>query len=176
MILETACDVIRNCLEQRVDYTAGDIVDLKGSGNDTLLIPQMPVVNLESVIRDDLDDVLDPEDYRLWDRQRLRTTAHGDTWHPWHVYSVTYDHGWALLPEDVDEDAGIFRVPGPLRMTALEVAAVGLVAGRTGVGGVRREQIGRYSYELDDQVNSVVLTVNDEQEYAISYYKSGAEE
>ena len=147
--MEAACDCIRLYIDQNVDYKANDSISIPGSGTTALILPQMPIVSVSSITKDDDEDEVDDTTYHVEGRSRVVLNSGWNKWLRSSWYTVVYSHGYALTQADVDEDSGIYRVPATLRLRALEVAATALVSGVTGVGGVKSESIGRYSYEMD---------------------------
>jgi hypothetical protein len=163
LYMEAACDCIRLYIDQQVDYETGDTVVLSGTGTTTLMLPEMPVIEVSSITKDDDAAPIDLTTYIQQGRSQIHLID-GNVWLPTSRYTVVYSHGWALTALDEDTEAGILRIPATLRLRALEVAATALVSGTTGVGGVKKEAIGRYSYELADTGSGVYVGLTEEQE------------
>lgn len=164
LYMEAACDCIRLYIDQQVDFQEDETIVVSGTGTTTLLLPEMPIVEITSITKDDDDDPVDPTTYQRQGRSQIHLID-GCVWLPSSRYTIVYSHGWALTAEDVDAGEGILRVPAALRLRALEVAATALVSGTTGVGGVKAEAIGRYSYEMAPESSSgVYVGLTSEQE------------
>lgn len=155
VVCDAACQLIRDEIDQVVNYVSSDEVILQGRQRDLLIVPEVPIVAVASVTIDDGDPLVEDTDFRVVNErtmiQRLSDGAadsdvvwETDTW-----ITVSYSHGWVVDENQVDLPNGLEHVPSSIRMVALSLAAAGMVAGRTGVGGVKSETLGRYRYDLD---------------------------
>lgn len=95
---------------------SGDVVTLYGDCTDRLLLPGAPVLTVTSVTVDG-DPLTAGTDYKVRrDAGVLRRM--GSAWPDWAEVTVTYDHGYDPIPEDIsevviDQARTIFRVqPG----------------------------------------------------------------
>lgn len=159
LVLEAACQSVRDFLSQQIDYVEADeVVFLPRTTRETLKLPQLPVVEIVSVQVENDDAVLDADQYELQGRSYLRRVD--DYWYKDYRVTVVYSHGWATTMDDVDEAGGIYRVPSPIRQKALELAASGLTVSATSGGGtVTSETIGNYSYTTAESATTgMVIT------------------
>lgn len=149
--LDASCDNIRKTVEQDLDFVADDEVTLDGTGQDYLLLPEMPIYSVSSVIQhhpfssdialaEGTDWVLDKEDGTLKSAfLSVYTSPRSQFTLGRQNYTVTYSHGYVTdssvpgLPADVQE------WPSSLRLVALQLATriyeQGIVASET-VGSV----------------------------------------
>lgn len=112
--LDSACSEIRKYCSQTFDLIEGDTLVLHGTGRSTLLLPELPVVAVNTVTIDDgLTTELAITDFRV-DLQdgvlyRPPTTATTSWWcgirAVWPAgflnITVDYDHGYATIPPDL---------------------------------------------------------------------------
>lgn len=173
--LDAACQTVRDELHLQVNYLEGDEVRLDGTGTRSLILPELPVIDVAEV-RDENGDVVDPDRYD-WD-YRTGILWHKD-WHWWwgHLnHTVTYTHGWALAEAGVSTDPVIERVPSSIRLVALRLASAIYRATQasTGAGGaIQSKTIGSYSYTLSESaalsLASQTLTDEDQATLAAWY-------
>lgn len=103
--LESASALIRSSLRQWVELVEDDVVILDGLGQEGLLLPQIPVVEVTDVtILDVTDTILTPDEWHL--------DAAGILWRvPRYCWpfswpsqrgnvQVTYTHGYAVIPDE----------------------------------------------------------------------------
>lgn len=99
-IIAEAETTVRGELDQEVDAVVGDVAGLVGNGRDIILLPQMPVTAVTSVAVD--GDLLEEGvDYR-WNRYGILTRLEG-CWPLDADVTVTYDHGYAVVPRAVKQ-------------------------------------------------------------------------
>lgn len=170
MSIDAACDVIRDEIDQVINLVVDDIVVLDGRQRDMLIPGQVPIVAVTEITIDGGTPLIEGTDFRVVNErtmiQRLSSGAPDDdvVWSRETAISITYTHGWAVTEDAVDTPSGIFRVPSSIRMMALSLAAGGMVAGTVGVGGVKSEKIGTYSYTLaDNQTGSSGMMLTESQ-------------
>ena len=139
--LDAACQAIRDYLGQQLDYIVNEVVRLHGTGRRTILLPQLPVnaVDAVSIVDNGTTTVLVAADWWV-DRQSgvlFRVGTNGDRW-PAGIanITVTYDHGYAVVPSSI-------------RQVAISVASR-LYTEATLTPGMRSEQLGASSYVRDD--------------------------
>jgi hypothetical protein len=160
MMADSACQMIRDEIDQLINYVEDDVVTLDGKDRNMLVPPELPIVDVTEITIDGGDPLVADDDYRVVNErtmiQRLSSGVPDDdvVWSRETAIQVTYSHGWVVSEDAVDVPAGKIRVPSSLRAVALSLAALGLVAGRTGVGGVSSETIGRYKYTIDSSSSS----------------------
>lgn len=162
LMLELASDLVRDELDQRIDLVDGDTVDLLGTGTRVVLLPELPVVEVDSVTvigeGTVADDLLDGPDA---DRPEYRAELGHDgrvgilrrlagCWPAGRTIRVVYSHGYAL-----DGSGGSTEVPGSIRLAVVRAAARGYVNPE----GVTQESIGRYAVTY--QTVGLVLTATD---------------
>lgn len=115
--IDSACESVRTFTRRRWNYVEDDVITLNGSGTDTVLIPEWPVIG-DVLLELDGTEVTD----FVVQTSRLVRLA----WTVWPLgianLSLTYSHGYAVTEADVDPD-GPERVPSDVREVALAVAA-----------------------------------------------------
>lgn len=142
--LAASCEAIRSYTGQDLDFVAGDVVALDGTGRRGLILPQMPALVVNAVTIDKgLTSELVVTDFDLGFGGILRRTGFQDAppsqwWCPRPVRSwplglknvtVDYDHGYRLIPFE-------------LKMIAIQVARSNIAI----TPGFLSETIGGYSY------------------------------
>ncbi len=145
--LDSACQIVRSYLGQLVNLVEDDEVRLDGSGQDALLLPELPVVEVTTVIESDgtTDTTLtEDEDYIVGGAGILWRV--GQNWcYGKRNITVTYSHGWSVVePPFSLSDPDLETVPTDIRRVALEVAARSFAAAAS--GGLTSENIGDYAY------------------------------
>jgi len=155
--LDAACQVVRDELHRDVNYLGDDEVVLDGTGTDTFILPQRPVVEVTEILED--GDVVDPDDYQVDGPKGLVRLFDGCWLWGKGTLAVTYDHGWALSEEAIGADPRLSRVPSSIRAVALRLAGglyrttqVSVAVG----GNVTEETIGSYNYKLDTATASTL--------------------
>lgn len=132
--VEAACTLLRNSAGQQLDLQEDEEVLVDGSGTDTILLPELPVVDVSevsyvSVVPDTLIELEAETDY-LVDRRNGALVRRSSTtfWSEGRgKYKVTYSHGFETIPAD-------------LRALALTVAARLYEQ-----GVIKQETVGGYS-------------------------------
>lgn len=170
-LLALASDLVRDELDQRIDYVEDDVAVLFGSGTTVLLLPELPVVDVTAVriLAEGSSTNEDLElDFELSDVEvRLELGADGRTgilrrlngvWPRRRLIQVTYSHGYPL-----GADPSV--VPGSIRLAAARASARGYYT----TDGIRQETIGRYSVTYAAEAG-VILTDVDKSGLA-RYYK-----
>lgn len=144
--LATASGVIRNYTQQQIDLVEDDTVVLDALGGTTLFLPELPVVAVSAVSEKGTDLVV-TDDFLF-----TRWGALSRVNRPWlsgqQIVSVTYDHGYAEIPDDVK---GVcLAIAGRLYGSARPVVSA------TGVSGIANEQLGQYqtSYQAPSSPNA----------------------
>lgn len=183
---DAACQVIRDYLHQTINLVRDDIVTLHGRGREMVILPQLPVVDVTSVFEDE-DELIEDDDY-VWDDAGIvyrRASVLSLAWSfGRNNVVITYDHGWAITDDDVVEpnsgdEPVVELVPSDIRMVAKALAARMLRAGNVSVaagsGGIVKETIGDYSYELDSASASAERSLDllDVEKAALDRYKPG---
>lgn len=97
--IDSACTMIRNLASQRLDLVEDETILTNGEGTDVILLPELPIVSVSSVERDDVE--VDSDDYlvagksgRLVKKSGVWRSGKGN-------YSVTYTHGFSEIPSDL---------------------------------------------------------------------------
>lgn len=158
--LDSACEIIRSYVGQRLNFDALDVVSLHGNGRGALILPEIPVVDIASVVED--DEVLDPEDYFAISSGLLYKATLYDTWSPGiRNVVVTYSHGYAVLELDVEDDPDDTtpkpnRMPADIRRVALALSRrVFVASGSVSETGTKAsESITPSSYAYTNAVTS----------------------
>jgi hypothetical protein len=128
MALDAACDAIRDITEQDFN-SATSTVSLDGTGTDTLLLPQRPVIAAGTVLVDGgtVTDYVPPTP----DGFLYRGTATSGGCYGWsrplwprgrQNVRVTYDHGYTVA-------GTVNNIPRSVRMVALMIASRLVVQG-----------------------------------------------
>lgn len=148
LAISAASEMVRQYLNQQVDFVEGDVVVLSGTGTRALLLPECPVVAVNSVTVG--DDLLVGADYRvtsgglLW---RLTSDALDDD--GVHITSV-WTRGYEVT---VDYDHGFAEVPGDIRLVVARLA-VAIATDSGSLAGLRQETVDNYSYTRDSAATS----------------------
>lgn len=150
---DAACEVVRGYTRQLINFVSMDEITVDGTGRCSLLLPELPVLEVLDVetMEDDGSDILvlaEGTDYRVGDGGIL-WRLDDEVWPRGHKnVTVTYDHGWGL---ETPGSGDLFEpVPSDIRLIALDIAASLFHVTSIGVGGVKSETIGNYSYTLAD--------------------------
>lgn len=135
--LAAACEDIRRYCSQTFDLVEGDVVTLHGTGKSTVLLPELPVVAVNTVTIDkDLDTEEVITEFKIDSatgilyRSPSSTTSWGLGW-PWGFANITvdYDHGYAVIPANlINVAVGLAResiVSGPSRLRSETIAGYG---------------------------------------------------
>jgi hypothetical protein len=146
LALQLATSLVQAATRQRLVAVTGDVVELTPSRSRCLRLPEHPVTAVAKVevMQYGAFDWLPytPDAWQLHGNQLWTAWQWDHT--PWSrnaFVRVTYDHGFATVPDD-------------LKAVALGIASR-LV---TNPSGVRSEQIGSYSYTLATDGQAVALT------------------
>lgn len=156
MVLEQASDLVRSQTGQHFGYLQDDVVDLAGSGFESILLPQLPALDVTAVqilgyAGDDpleldvVDWYLDP------DGLLFRLPAGCEYWpRGYGNIRVTYSHGWALptvdpptLAEDDDVHVAPTPLPSDLQAVVMELAAAGYARASSQTAGRTEEETSR---------------------------------
>lgn len=145
---DSACEMVRTLAEQRFDEVSGETISLDGSGTDSLLLPELPV-NTVGTVTVNGGTVTD---YCLADNGILYRGTAGSrySWpHCWPAgrqnVTVTYDHGYSEVPEDI-------------RMVALAVASRLVVQGPASFEVLGDQQV-RYGVNSTDFTNGEKMII-----------------
>lgn len=123
MAIDSACEIIRAYVGQRLNYDALDVVLLNGNGRSSLILPQVPVVEVAEVVMDDV--VLATTDYYVTRSGVLSRRTLNDVWSVGvQNILVTYSHGYAVNESDVEDNPDDDvrkpdRMPSDIRRVAL---------------------------------------------------------
>jgi hypothetical protein len=122
-LLDVATEMIRGYCNQHITLVEDDEVVLRSEGGKTVLLPELPVVDVTSVEYEDDAIVLDT-DYELWDNGIIRSL--GTIWR--YPLTVVYSHGYATIPDDirgicVDVVKRAFENPAGLQRDDLNTAS-----------------------------------------------------
>lgn len=100
--LAAASSRFRGAVRHPVTAVAGDTVVLDGAGRVSLLLPAAPVTAVTEVLLDG-EALVDGADFS-WSADGFLRRLGGAVW-PDHLrcVQVTYDHGYAQVPEDIAE-------------------------------------------------------------------------
>lgn len=116
--INAACEAIRSFTGRQLNYVADDVVLLDGSGTNTLLLPEWPVIG---------DPVVEVDGTATTDFVVQTSRLVRNDWGYWAPgvsnVEVTYSHGYAAVEGDVVPVTGPSRMPDDIRMVALELSA-----------------------------------------------------
>ncbi|WP_228181987.1 hypothetical protein [Streptomyces anulatus] len=135
VIIATAERTVRGDLEQTIDAVAGDVIGLVGNGRQVINLPEMPVTLVSSVTVDGT----------LLGTGAWRANRYGILTGRWPLdadISVVYDHGYAVIPEQV-------------KAVCLQVAGRAWVHARSAVAA---ESLGDRSVTYDKERTGEALT------------------
>lgn len=182
--LDSACQIVRDEIQQTINLQRDDIEIYDGNGSEALVLRQLPVLDVTYITEDDVALVPD-EDYVVSYNTGI-VWRRGSTW-PYHWargrqnVTVTYDHGWAFTEDEVldlsEPLTDVERVPSSIRQVALALAVRILRAKSVPVGtsGLTGETIGDYSYTRDTAAAGVdtQVTLFPEEIASLARYKVG---
>ena len=124
--INVASAMVEAYLGMRVELVEGEIITMDGNGHGVLLLPEYPVVSVNS-IEEDGENLIEGDDYEWSETGQLRRL--GRRWtKKLRAIDIDYDHGYGTVPTAI---TGV-------------VAAVAARAYDTPVT-VRQESIGNYS-------------------------------
>jgi hypothetical protein len=162
--IDSSCEMIRSYLGQRLNYDPNDTVLMGGTGGLAQLVPELPIVAIETIYIDDVEET----DYVFVKKAGLIYKRDETVW-PRGVdnISVTYSHGYAYLETDVEDDPDDTtpkpdRMPADIRRIALALAQRIFISAGTVLGQVASETISpdSYAYTLaDSATNSAAQAV-----------------
>lgn len=148
---EAACaaasDTCRTTADQLFDYVEDDEITLDGPGTDVLILPQVPVVDVTSVINSDGNEVT--SDWVLTQHGTL-INLDGNWTKGRQNFTVTYSHGFQGDASDPSGDAGF---PHDLCMVALALAGRIYMQGPTVFESIGKRQV-RYAGPAMDLSNT----------------------
>lgn len=142
MAMSAASEMVRNYLNQTISLVENDVVTLAGTGSRALILPELPVVAINSVTVN--GTAVAASGYReergvLW---RLSPTEVDDgevltsVWTRGYDVVVDYDHGWETIPADI-------------KLVTARLA-VSIATDAVSTPGLRQEAIQDYSYSRAD--------------------------
>jgi len=97
LLLDLATGSIQRFTRQTIEYVEDDVVSLITRPGRELVLPQVPVVDVTSVVVETVDTLLEDED---WIFDGHRSIWHLRSWGHERV-TVTYSHGWVDIPDHV---------------------------------------------------------------------------
>lgn len=162
LLLELASDLVREELDQVIDYVADDEIELIARGANVLLLPELPVWEVSSVETEDdagtVTTLISGVDYRFeagHDHRLgiLRKLPGRSGWRSGLTVRVTYSHGYGT---EGNSGADVLSLPGAIKAAILRVAS----RGYSNPSGKSQETIGRYSY-ADREATGLALTAAD---------------
>ncbi|MYR76537.1 MULTISPECIES: mobile element protein [unclassified Streptomyces] len=126
--LRAATRRFRGAVRHPVSLVTDDTVYLDGTGRSLLQLPAAPIVRLGQVLIDDV--VVD----RVRAKRRSGVLLHpGGCWPDWAEIAVTYDHGHAVVPEEVaeaviDQARAIYRLDPAIQQITTGTESVSFAA------------------------------------------------
>lgn len=141
--MSAASEMVRGYLNQYVSLVTNDVILLTGSGTRALILPELPVVAINSVtVGGDALVVADYVESRgvLWRRTSDALDDNGvhitSTWTAGYDVVINYTHGYAVVPADI-------------RLVTARIA-VGIAFDAGLVPGLKQESVQDYSYTRAD--------------------------
>jgi hypothetical protein len=120
--VDSACQSLRNTINQSLDFKQNDVVALDSEGTETILLPELPVIGVTSVVGpgeltlvEGTDFVVDKKLGAIRTKQRGYRFLRGRQ-----LYTVTYSHGFT--DDLTGKPAGTQLWPSSLRILALTLA------------------------------------------------------
>lgn len=143
LMCSMASQAVRSYVNQMISFVDNDSVTIDGSGSDSLLVPEVPVVRINSVTTHDrwLDNetLLEEDDFVVDNAHGILWRIDQECWPRGHKnITLDYDHGWdvGVDTDSVEpEDNPIDHVPADILLVALRVATRGFLAGTSIEGG-----------------------------------------
>jgi len=152
LFLRLASGEARGYTGNLFDWTEGDTVRLNGTGTPVLLLPEAPVDAVVELLEApgtahevELPGPTGASPVWEWDDDGVLERVDGGVFarrRRW--YSVTYDHGFPVVPDEV-------------KSVVIRVAARGYET----PDGIRQEALGRYSYSLAGEQAGIGLYAPD---------------
>ncbi len=154
IVIDAACEIVRNYLAQQVNLVTDDVVRVDGTGTYSLVLPELPVIEVTDVTVYDStglhpDVLVVNDDYIVGNSGVLWRL-----WCPWRYgkrnIMVTYTHGWDLVEQTFASGYSdpTPTVPTDIRMVALSVSKRLFEASTVPAVGIGGETIGNYSYTM----------------------------
>lgn len=132
LAISAASEMVREYLHQYVSLVEDDTIVLTGTGTRALVLPEVPVVAVNSVTVG--DDLLTADAYRVYDGLLWRVSSFGRTvWTQGVDITVDYDHGYAEIPADI-------------RLVTARLARSWAQDAAAADASIRQESIQDYSY------------------------------
>ena len=138
LAVSAASDIVRQYLHQTVTLVTNDVVILNGTGTRALVLPELPVVAINTVTVG-ADPVLAVSEYR--ESRGLLWRLNSAVWTREIEVVVNYTHGWAVVPADI-------------KLVTARLA-VAVAADTAATPGLRQESIQDYSYSRGDMTSNV---------------------
>lgn len=145
LALNAAMASVRRFLGQEITYVADDVVELDGSGRDSMVLPQRPVRDLTVIVENgadqgalDFDTVYLLRDGILYKRCGCWLVGRGNV-------KLTYSHGWDVEAETSSGDDEN-QIPADIILVTLGAARRAYNDGGEFAQDVAGETIGNYAY------------------------------
>jgi hypothetical protein len=143
LMCSMASQAVRSYVNQMISYVDNDAVNIDGSGSDSLLVPQIPVVRVNSVTTHDRwmgnETLLEEDDFVIDNEHGILWRVDEDCWPRGHKNIILdYDHGWSVGVDTgsvEEEDNPVDHVPADILLVALRIATRGFLAGTSIEGG-----------------------------------------
>lgn len=169
--LEAASDAIRTYTGQSFDAVYGDVVSLHGTGNESLLLPQLSVNAVTAagwIDHLDVLNVIDPTTYRLDQGAGILWRIKNFIW-PWGKLNihVTYDHGYTM-PGDVGTAPPL---PADIQVVCMQLAGRLMFTSAASGQSVSAETIGSYSVTYASRIATTSTGLTGIEEAALSAYR-----
>ena len=149
--ITAASEAIRNYCNQTIHLVEDDEYTFDvPAGQYNLILPELPVVSVESVVEDD-ETLTVTDDYILANHGQLIRV--GARWKQgWQIVTVTYTHGYATIPDDIADMAT--RIAARVYQAGLRAADM------DGVPGVAAKSLGDYSVQYTTEGSEGVMGVS----------------
>lgn len=146
--------VVRKYMQQELTFHQDDIEYHDGTGKSRIRLRERPVRQVTSVAVD--DEELEPDDWKI--RKAILIRKNNIAFLPGQEVTVTYDHGWDVIPSSDEEEP----FPADIQRVALAVArrALSGEGASDEIGGTdKSETIGSYSYRISTGNTGQTITV-----------------
>ena len=150
--LDAACEAIRNHCSQLFDLIEGDVVELDGTGTRSLILPELPVVAVNTVEVTTWSGTTTVTDYSISNFGGiLRRTPS-----TWDSCTSIWPRGYGNITVDYDHGYSAATMPADLKQVAIQ-AAKNFFENTQRTAGVISEVIGPFQYQLADATTKIEL-------------------
>jgi hypothetical protein len=190
--LDAGCQMVRDDIGQRINLERSQLERHDGTGKESVILRELPVVEVLQVLEDDVE-LVEGDDYVVVGGRVGILYRKGETWswswrwgtHRWSFgrqnVEVVYDSGYAVAEGDVVEagsgdDPVVDRVPSSIRLVALSAAARVFRAPtlQAVASGITGENMGPYSYTSNPAVaQTIAAGLLEDEKTSLNRYRVG---